>query len=498
MKFFNHTRKKHYSKKLKAAIIAGVVTFSLFTNDGLAAQAVNMTLDEAIQLALEHNRSIKQSIADRERARWQLSEARRKSNLNVSFSSNAEIMGGNAYDNYDKKRGFSNNLEAKYPIYDGGTRKEGRISARYGLNAADLNLENTLQNVRYRTTDYYYKILQTADQVAVSEEQVKTLQEHLRIVNAQFRAGTVAKADILSTEVRLANAQQSLVTYRNNYDIAMATLCNYILLPVDTVIRPPEQLTYNKYDLNLTNCTAYALANRPDAAAADYNVKQAESNVRATKAALRPQVNAVANGGLNGDKPFSDNRSNSWTAGLSASWNIFDGGLTDAQVNEADASLIKAQEQAAATREEIQLDVRSAYLSLLAAEKNIATTKLAITSAEEDYRIAQVRYAAGVGTNLDVMDASDKLTQAKMNYYGSLYEYNTAKASLDKAMGIPVEIDVPRYITAESEDKKSAKEAREDSAVTEQAKEEPKISEVEPEVTVDLSDSQPIEPTFGK
>ena len=498
MKFFNRSRKKYYSKKLKAAILAGVMAFSLYTNVGFAAQAVNMTLDEAIQIALENNRIIKQSIADRESARWQLSEARRRGNPNLSWSTQAQAIGGSYYDSYERKRAFNNTLEATMPIYDGGTLKEGRIAARYGLNAADLNLEDALQNVRYQTTSYYYRILQTADQVAVSEEQVKTLQEHLRIVNAQFRAGTVAKADVLSTEVRLANAQQTLVSYRNNYDIAMATLCNYLLLPVDTVVRPPEQLSYNKYNLDLTNCTAYALTNRPDAAAADYAVKQAESNVRAAKAALRPKVNAVANGGRNGDKPFSNNRNDSWTAGISASWNIFDGGLTEAQVNEADAAVIKAKEQAAATREEIQLDVRSAYLSLLAAEKNIATTKVAITSAEEDYRIAQVRYAAGVGTNLDVMDASDKLTQAKMNYYRALYEYNTAKASLDKAMGIPVEIDVPRYIAAESEDKKTAVEARKDSAVTEKAKEVPQISEVAPPVTIDLSEAQQIEPTFGK
>ena len=137
-------------------------------------------------------------------------------------------------------------------------------------------------------------------------------------------------------------------------------------------------------------------------------------------------------------------------------------------------------------------------MTLVSAEKNIATTKVAIASAEEDYRISQVRYAAGVGTNLDVMDASDKLTQAKMNYYSALYEYNTAKASLDKAMGIPIEIDVPRYVSAESEEKKTAKEARIEAAVTEEAKEEPKTQEPAPVVTIDLSESQPIEPKFGQ
>lgn len=485
-------------KKLAAAVVAGVMAFSVFTSTGDAAEVKNLDLDEAVQLALVNNRAIKQAIAQRESARWQLSEARRKGNPTLGWSSQAEAIGGKYYESYEKKRLFSNSLEAKMPIYDGGALKEGRISARYGLSAADLNLENTLQTVRYQATNYYYRILQTANQVTVSEEQVKTLQEHLRIVNAQFKAGTVAKADVLTTEVRLANAQQTLISYRNNYDIAMATLCNYLLLPVDTVVRPPEQLTYNKYNLNLTNCTAYAMDNRPDCAAADYEVKQAESNKRAAKAGLKPQVNAVASGSVTGNKPFDNNLSDQWTAGINASWNIFDGGLTSAQVNEADAALIRAQENAAATREQVQLDVRTAYLSLMSAEKNIATTKLAIASAEEDYRIAQVRYAAGVGTNLDVMDASDKLTQAKMNYYSALYEYNTAKASLDKAMGIPIEIDVPRYINAIDEEDKTAKEARIDAAITEEAKEEPKTSEVAPAVTVDLSDAQKIEPKFGQ
>ena len=487
-----------YPKKLAAAVVAGVMSFSIFTSMGYAAEVRNMDLDEAIQLALENNRTIKTAIASRESARWALSEARRRGNPNLSWNTTANIVGGPYYDGYDKKRSFANTLQATMPIYDGGTLKEGRVAARYGLNAADLSLEDSMQTVRYTATSYYYRILETANQVQVSEEQVKTLQEHLRIVNAQFKAGTVAKADVLSTEVRLANAQQTLVSYRNNYDVAMATLCNYLLLPVDTVIRPPEQLSYNKYNLNVTDCTAYAMENRPDAAAADYEVKQAESNKRAAKAGYRPQVNATASGSRTGNEPFGNQiYDNAWTAGISANWNIFDGGLTQAQVEESDAALKRAKENAEATREQVQLDVRSAYLSLLAAEKNIATTKIAIASAEEDFRISQVRYAAGVGTNLDVMDASDKLTQAKMNYYSALYEYNTAKAALDKAMGIPIEIDVPRYITAEG-DKKTADEARIEAAITEEAKEEPKLDEIAPAVTIDLSDSKKIEPKFGQ
>ena len=295
----------------------------------------------------------------------------------------------------------------------------------------------------------------------------------------------------MSSQVRLANAQQSLVTAQNDYDVAVATLSSYLLLPADTIIRAQDQFTYQPYNLNLASCTAYALENRPDVAAADYAIKQAESSVRSAKSGYRPSVNASATKGLNGKAPLNDDYSDSWTAGISASWNIFDNGVTSAQVNSAKAALASAEEYAAEVRESVQLDVQSAFLTLNAAEKNISTTKLAISSAEEDFKIAQLRYAAGVGTNLDVMDASDKLTQAKNNYYTALYTYNTAKASLDKAMGVPVSIDVTRYIAAESEGK-SAEDARKESAINENYSEVPEVDETAPTVTIDLSDAAPL------
>ena len=260
---------KNLQRKLAVAAAVGIITFSFNANSIFAAEARNIDLDESIQLALANNRVIKQAIASRESAYWALKTAGRRLGPTVSITSQGTAVGGSYYESYDKHRLFSSSASFSMPIYDGNALKEGRVSARYGLNSADLSLENTLQNVRLQATTYYYRVLQTKNYIEVGEENVATLQEHLNNVNAQFRAGTVAKADVLSSEVNLANAQQSLITYQNNYDIAVATLNNYLLLPADTVLRTQDQLTYNKYNLNLENCTAYALENRPDVAAAD-------------------------------------------------------------------------------------------------------------------------------------------------------------------------------------------------------------------------------------
>lgn len=483
--------KRNFRKKLAAALAAGIMTFSIGFGSVDAAQILNVTLDETIQRAYENNRTIKESVADRERAYWQLSEARRQTNPKLTWNFEAQRFGGSYYQNYGYNRSFTNQGTISMPIYQGGRLKEGRRSARFALSSADLSLENTLQDVRLQSTIYYFNVLQYRNLIGVYEEEVVTLQEHLRNVNAQFRVGTVAKVDVLESQVELANAQQNLVNIQNNYDVAVATLNNFIGLPADTVLRPQDTLAYKQYKLNLGDCTAYALENRADAAMADYAVKQAESARKSAKAGYRPQVSASISKGLTNQNLVSKKISDQWTAGISASWNIFDGGITNAQVHEADAALTRAKEVAAQTREQIQLEVQQYFLELHAAEKNIGTTQASVALAEENYKIAQVRYAAGVGTNLDVMDASRKLTEARSNYFTALYNYNTAKASLDRYMGVPVEIDVTRYVESEEEGK-TAKESREEAALTPEAAEVPEVDEVAPVVTIDFENESPL------
>lgn len=490
MKICNRIKKK-IRRKLAAVLVAGMMAFSVGVGTVNAADVINVSLDETIQRAFENNRTIKESVAEREQAYWTLSEARRQTNPQVTWSWSGQRFGGSYYEGYDYNRSFSHTAGVSIPIYQGGRLKEGRKYARYGLSSADLSLENTMQTVRLQSTIYYFDVLQYRNLIEVYEEEVVTLQEHLRNVNAQFRVGTVAKVDVLESQVELANAQQNLVNIQNRYDIAVADLNNYIGLPADTIIRPQDTLTYKKYDLDLGACTAYALENRPDAAMADYAVKQAESNIRSAKAGWRPSVSGSVSKGLTTENIFSKKLSDQWTVGVSASWNVFDGGITRAQVNQAEAALTRAQEVAAQTREQIQLDVQSAFLQLRAAEKNIGTTQASVILGEENYKIAQVRYAAGVGTNLDVMDASRKLTEARSNYFTALYNYNTAKASLDRYMGVPVEIDVVRYVESEAEGKTAA-ESREDAALNAEAAAVPETEEVAPVVMIDFENSAPL------
>ena len=141
-------------------------------------------------------------------------------------------------------------------------------SARRHATGRTRRLEQTKQTIRLTATTDYFNILQARNMVQVREETVATLTKHLDDVNAQFRAGTVARADVLASEVELANAQQALTSAKNDYAVAVATLNNVIGLPTDTTLETSDEMRYTAYDLALSDCTDYGLVYRADAAAA--------------------------------------------------------------------------------------------------------------------------------------------------------------------------------------------------------------------------------------
>ena len=151
-----------------------------------------------------------------------------------------------------------------------------------------------------------------------------------------------------------------------------------------------------------------------------------------------PQVAASATQQWS-DSSWPGDDNGKWGVGVNVSMNVFDTGVTLSKIHGAEADLKKAEETYRNTVDSVNLDVRSNYLGLREAEKRISTTKLAVEQADEDYRIAQLRYMSGVGTNTDVLDAQVALTQAKTNYTKALYDYNTSKTALETSIGVPME-----------------------------------------------------------
>jgi outer membrane protein len=436
-----------------SALLAGTMLVALAL-PGMAAP-VELTLDEAIDMALKTNPAIKMSESDLEQAEWSIKAAKAGKAPSVTLSHNSSRSKSAAgstlvynpslsypyehvpYPSAISSR-YANSANLTLPLYTGG-KLEGNIEkAEIGRKAADYGLEESRQQVKLDATTGYYSILQTRNLVKLSEESVSQLDAHLKNVEAQYNAGTVAKSDVLRSEVEKASAEQSLIKAKNSYELAVSSFNNVIGLPLDSEIAVKEDLQYAAYGQSLEDCIKVALANRPDLAQANAAVDSAKADIKVAKSGSKLSVAATASENWSDDEfPGTDN--NTWAIGVSASYNLFDAGLTRSQVKGAESSLTKAGEQLRQAKDAAQLEVRQAYLNMKEAEKRIDTSKVAVTKAEEDFKIAQVRYSAGVGTNLDVIDSQVALTSAKTDYVQALYDYNTSRAKLDKAMGLAVQ-----------------------------------------------------------
>lgn len=468
----------------KRFLVLGAALTMLMSQSAFAGEVVELNLEDAMQRAFNTNPAITIAGYERDSARASYNAARSSRWITIE-GNHVTRRGGNDDDQYTaggwvaknentnqyvaaQNRGkligntHSNTLTASMPIYTGGKLSGTIKQAKAGYLISEQGLQKAYNDMRATVTNGYFDMLQADNMQKLGRESVERLADHLKNVEAQYEVGVVAKVDVLRSQVELANAKQSLIKAENAYQIAEANLNKIVGLPMDTQLKLDNILVYAPYENDMQYCLDYAAMHRPE-------LEQAKQNVEAAKGALRvaisghmPQIAASASQNWN-DSNWPGDENGNWGVGVQVTMNIFDSGVTTSKIHGAEADLAKAHETYRDTVDAVNLDVRSNYLNLREAEKRIDTTKLAVSQAEEDYRIAQLRYMNGVGTNTDVLDAQVALTDAKTNYLQAMYDYNTCKTNLETAIGVPMQFPTKVVVepkVAEAEKAVNAKEAK--------------------------------------
>ncbi|HWQ61385.1 MAG TPA: TolC family protein, partial [Negativicutes bacterium] len=197
-----------------------------------------------------------------------------------------------------------------------------------------------------------------------------------------------------------------------------------------------DDLDYQPYRPTVDDSVAAALGKRPEMAQARLRLAMAEDKLRIARGGQMPTVALVATETRQDTMPSSSKNSTSWLVGVNVQFNVFDNGLTRAEIKQAESEIAGAREQLRLVEDKITLEVCQAYLNVQEALGRIDNNKVAVKQSETDYELAQEKYENGVGTNLDVMDAELAKTQARTNYIQALYDYRIGRAQLDKAMGV--------------------------------------------------------------
>jgi outer membrane protein len=409
-----------------------VITGLLMLNASMVFAAPPiLSLDDSVAMALKNNSSIKIAAADQDKARFGVDAAQAGRLPVLSLTSSGSR--GNSLLGSDSANSFNNSLRLSMPIYTGG-RITGQIDqAKFNADAADLGVIKADQQTKLDATTGYFSILQTRNIAKVNQETVDSLTSHLKNVQAQYNAGTVAQGDVLQSQVELANAQQNLTKAQNANAVAEAGFNNTIGQPLDTKSSYQDQFTYVPYSRTLDDSIQLALKNRPEIGQSQDSIGAAKAGVAVADSGRLPTVDISGGTGRTGSSFPGDN--NNWSVGVTANWNLFDSGLTKAQSDAAKSAVAKAAVQDKQIRDGIELEVRTDYLSMKEAEQRIETSAVAVNQGTDSLKIAEAKYAAGVGTNIDVIDAQLALTQAKTNATQALYDFNVDKAQLTKAVG---------------------------------------------------------------
>lgn len=331
--------------------------------------------------------------------------------------------------------GLSGTFEVGYNIFTSGRRPAQIRAAERQLRSDQLQIEVDWQQLQLDVSNAYYNLQQADEAVRIAQSAVRNAEASLRDTIALERAGLGTRFDVLRAQVQLANNQQQLTSALGTQQINRRTLAQILSISpsIDLAAADPVQVA-GRWPLPLEDTIVLALKNRAELEQFLAQREVAEQQKKAALASLGPtialtvQYNTINN--LRDQLGFG----NGYSAGLGVNWNFFQGGAARAQANQQEANKAIAEASFASARNQIRLQVETAYSNLGTSFQNIDTSRQAVVQAREALRLARLRFQAGVGTQTDVINSENDLTNAEGNLVTSILDYNRALAQLTRAV----------------------------------------------------------------
>lgn len=338
--------------------------------------------------------------------------------------------------NLAKSYGFWNfGVTGTQLIYDFGQTWDKYRSASSTLEFQRLFERTTQLQLIANARRIYFNVRANKDLVGVARETLQDQETHLKQVAGFVTVGTQPPIALAQQKAAVATARVQLISAQNNYETSKAQLNQASGIVGDTDYDVGEEVLapVDDEDQPLETLVAKAMANRPELAALGKQHEAEQAAVRSAKGAYGPSVAAQA--GFTEVGSNLDGLVPNWNAGLLLTWPIFQGGLTNGQVHQAEATLAGVDAQQSLEVLQVRLDVNSAQLAVRAAKTTIDAAEDAVTSAREQLRLAEQRYATGVGSIIELNDAQVAYTTAAAQLVQARYQLASARAQLLAALG---------------------------------------------------------------
>ncbi len=397
----------------------------------------SLTLRQAIELAEKNNRQIEAARRQTDSSTAAIRGAQAAESLQVgatgSLNRNGSPVIANNINNFSAGSGtpLSANIQATYNISSSG-RNSSRVKAAEGqLNFDRLDVDRISYQVKSSLITAYYDLQQADEQLKINEAAVKSAERSLRDAKLQEQAGLGTKFDVIRAEVQKASAQQDVIRITSQRQNARKQLAQILNATEDVEYSSSETLApRGEWNISLENSIVLALGNRPDLKQALLRREIAEQQANAAAAGDKPSIDLVASYGLRKDFQQSTGFGDNFSVGAQVTWNFLDGGAASSAVAQQRAAQSVADSQYIISQDQIRLQVEQSYNTLQSDRLNIVTSTGGLTQAEESLRLARLRFAAGVGTQTDVISAETQLTTARSNQLQAVVGYNRSLSTL--------------------------------------------------------------------
>lgn len=402
-----------------------------------------VTLVDCIKLAITHHPAIMSAISNSEIYKSRVGQAWSNYfptlSAGVSYSRNDMLMTmGGAYSRMMTQRYnmyYVPTLSANMLLFDFGKTKAGADMAKRNFEASRYDAEASIETVIYNVKVAYYNLVFAEIQKTVYEDTVKDFELQLKQASAQYKIGRKAKIDVTTAEYNLGNAKVNLIKAKNTLELAAVQLANAVGIPELEGVILKDKLNTKQYDVNFPELIKTAEEARPALLSAKKKMDAAEMNVRAAKRAFTPDLSAFgsySNGGRQIDSDYG------YQFGVQLQYNALNVMLLKKQVDEANATYRKYVADYEQEKQNVYLEVKSAYISLLNSHDSLGVAKLALQQAKERQYQAFRRYQVGLGDAIEFKDSENTYLNAQLDYYNNLLNYNINAAELERVIGAPI------------------------------------------------------------
>lgn len=443
---------------MRSLVSLFVIVLTSLSVSGQTGSVTRYSLADCIRIGLQNNFDLIQANASSRAAAAGLTQAfgqylpsasmsanysRQLTNLRpqVSFVNGVPLAGQPIPNRY------SANINLGWTLFNGFRREADFDRSNNDMDAVEHDISFQRLNVSYNITRQYIDVLRTSQLVTARKENLSLSRATYDRVKALYENGRAPLTQLLSQETEVLNQETSVVTAENDHDLAKVTLLTTMCIdPTQQVLVDeaslPNDATTQEMDGFRTMIgdehasVDRAIETRPDLKAAFEREESAESGITSATAGYFPTIRVNGGYGWQNFEISNFDSQGQWFVGLNLQVPIFDQFQTNLNIENAKFSRIQADLNTRRLRQQIEQNVRRAYLQLAAAEKGLQISNRALVSAKTSFDAMQERFNVGGAQLVEVQQANFQFITARINRVTAVYAYLDARTYVEFATGL--------------------------------------------------------------